>query len=58
MCALAQNVPTQISNAICLDLVKLGKMATSQLLTSWKSRIQTLSNDRPLYTRHSVLIHF
>ena len=35
-----------------------GKMATSQLLTSWKNRIQTLSNDRPLYTQQSKNLVF
>ena len=37
---------------------KRGKMASSQLLTSWKSRIQTLPNDRPLYTQEFLLMHF
>ena len=38
--------------------VKEGKMASSQLLTSWKSRIRTFSNDRQLYSQASHLMHF
>ena len=38
--------------------VKEGKMASSQLLTSWKSRIRTFSNDRQLYTQASHLMDF